>query len=70
MQLIVMVLNMTINDLLEEIRQENVQVDLDDLIADIEEQENLNYLADPRFFGSDIDEGANDCAGLFYWDLK
>jgi hypothetical protein len=24
----------------------------------------------PRAFGPDADEGANDCDGLFYWDLK
>ena len=26
-------------------------------------------LADPRFYGPDFDDGANDCDGFWYWEL-
>lgn len=55
-----------VNDILEEIRQENIQANIDALIAEIEYEEDLMYLSDPRAFGPDAD----DSQGLFYWDLK
>ena len=57
-----------INDLCREIAKETMADNVDDL-----EEEELNKMMlamGPRAFGPDADEGANDCDGLFYWDLK
>jgi hypothetical protein len=61
---------MNLDEILEQIRQDNIQVNIDNLVAEIEAEEDMMLLTDPRFFGPDADEGANDCDGLFYWDLK
>ena len=57
-----------INDLCREIAEETMADNVDDL--EDEELNNMMLAMGPRAFGPDADEGANDCDGLFYWDLK
>jgi hypothetical protein len=57
-----------INDLCREIAEETMADNVDDL--EEEELNNMMLAMGPRAFGPDADEGANDCDGLFYWDLK
>ena len=57
-----------INDLCREIAEETMADNFDDL--EEEELNNMMLAMGPRAFGPDADEGANDCDGLFYWDLK
>ena len=57
-----------INDLCREIAEETMADNVDDL--EEEELDNMMLAMGPRAFGPDADEGANDCDGLFYWDLK
>ncbi len=57
-----------INDLCREIAEETMADNVDDL--EEEEFNNMMLAMGPRAFGPDADEGANDCDGLFYWDLK
>ena len=57
-----------INDLCRDIAEETMADNVDDL--EEEELNNMMLAMGPRAFGPDADEGANDCDGLFYWDLK
>ena len=57
-----------INDLCREIAEETMADNVDDL--EEEELNNMMLAMGPRAFGPDADEGANECDGLFYWDLK
>ena len=62
-----------VNAICQEIALEAVESNVASLVADLEDEEiNAMMLAlGPRAFGPDADdEGANDCDGLFYWDLK
>ena len=55
-------------ELAAEVAEENVNA----LVAELEQDElDAQMLAlGPRAFGPDADEGADDCGGNFYWDLK
>lgn len=59
-----------INALCAEIAEETMADAVEALVADIEQEEYDNYMLSlgPRAYGPD--EGADDCGGLFYWDLK
>lgn len=61
-----------INDLCREIAEETMADNIADLVDELELEEfnNIMLAMGPRAFGPDADEGANDCDGLFYWDLK
>ena len=61
-----------INDLCREIAEETMEDEVAALVDKLEEEEldNIMLAMGPRAFGPDADEGANDCDGLFYWDLK
>lgn len=57
-----------INLLCSEIAAEEAEARIKDLADLIEQVEMDSLLADPRFYGPDY--GADDCGGLFYWDIK
>ena len=59
-----------VNAICQEIALEAAEINVESLVADLEEEEiNAMMLAlGPRAFGPD--EGANDCDGLLYWDFK
>lgn len=59
-----------INDLCREIAEETMADNIDSLVKELEEEELDAYMLSlgPRAYGPD--EGADDSAGLFYWDLK
>ena len=59
-----------INDLCREIAEETMADRINELADEIEQEELDNYMLalGPRAFGPD--PGADDCDGLFYWDLK
>lgn len=59
-----------INELCREIAEETMADHVDEMIEEIEQEEYDNYMLSlgPRAHGPD--EGADDCGGLFYWDLK
>ena len=59
-----------INELCQEIAEETMEDRIDALVDELEQEEYDNFMASlgPRAFGPD--EGADDCGGLFYWDLK
>ena len=61
-----------INDLCREIAEETMEDEVAALVDKLEEEEldNMMLAMGPRAYGPDADEGANDCDGLFYWDLK
>ena len=61
-----------INDLCREIAEETMADNVKTLVDDLEAEEldNMMLAMGPRAYGPDADEGANDCDGLFYWDLK
>ena len=61
-----------INELCKEIAEETMADEIDALVDELEAEEldAMMLAMGPRAFGPDIDEGANDCGGLFYWDLK
>mgnify|MGYP006283135525 CR=1 FL=1 len=59
-----------VNDLCREIAEETMAERVEELVAEIEAEE-LDYMMlslGPRAYGPDA--GADDCNGLFYWDLK
>ena len=59
-----------INDLCREIAEETMADRINELADEIEQEELDNYMLalGPRAFGPD--PGADDCGGLFYWELK
>lgn len=59
-----------INALCAEIAEETMADRVEDMVAEIEQEEYDNYMLSlgPRAYGPD--EGADDVGGLFYWDLK
>jgi hypothetical protein len=59
-----------VNDLCREIAEETMAKRVEELVAEIEEEEldNMMLAMGPRAYGPD--PGADDCGGLFYWDLK
>jgi hypothetical protein len=59
-----------VNDLCREIAEETMEDNVSALVDAIEEEELDNYMLamGPRAYGPD--PGADDCGGLFYWDLK
>jgi hypothetical protein len=59
-----------INDLCREIAEETMEDNITVLVDKLEEEEldNMMLALGPRAFGPD--PGADDCDGLFYWDLK
>lgn len=61
-----------INELCREIAEETMADRINEIADEIEQEEldNMMLAMGPRAFGPDADEGANDCDGLFYWDLK
>ena len=61
-----------INALCAEIAEETMADNIAALVDELEQEEYDNLMAalGPRAYGPDMDEGANDCDGLFYWDLK
>ena len=61
-----------INELCREIAEETMADNIDSLVYELEEEELDNYMLamGPRAYGPDADEGANDCDGLFAWDLS
>lgn len=61
-----------INELCREIAEETMADHINELVEQLEEEEldNMMLAMGPRAYGPDMDEGANDCDGLFYWDLK
>jgi hypothetical protein len=61
-----------INELCQELSEEANENKMVDLIDELETEEfNAMMLAlGPRAFAPDVDEGADDYNGLFYWDLK
>jgi hypothetical protein len=62
-----------LNSLCADIAIEDAEMRMAEYADMLEEEEFKcieHMLADPRFYGPDADEGANDCDGLFYWELK
>ena len=61
-----------LNDLCREIAEETMADNVTALVEELEEEEldNIMLAMGPRAYGPDADEGANDCDGLFAWDLK
>jgi hypothetical protein len=61
-----------INAVCQELSAEAAEDKLDALVNDLEAEEldAMMLALGPRAFGPDMDEGANDSGGLFYWDLK
>ena len=59
-----------INALCREIAEETMEDNITVLVDKLEEEEldNMMLALGPRAFGPD--PGADDCDGLFYWDLK
>ena len=59
-----------INDLCREIAEETMADRINEMADEIEQEELDNYMLalGPRAFGPD--PGADDCGGLFYWELK
>jgi hypothetical protein len=59
-----------INDLCREIAEETMEDHVEELLAEVEQEEldSMMLALGPYAFGPD--EGANDSDGLFYWDLK
>jgi hypothetical protein len=47
---------MDLNDILQSARESNREKNIDNHIDEIEMDEELNYLADPRFYGPDLDD--------------
>ena len=61
-------INVVCQELSAEAAEEQVDALVDELEA--EELDAMMLALGPRAFGPDMDEGANDSGGLFYWDLK
>ena len=57
-----------INQLCRDIAEATMADHVDAVVE--EELDKMMLAMGPRAFGPDADEGANDCDGLFYWDLK
>ena len=57
-----------INQLCRDIAEVTMADHVDAVVDD--ELDKMMLAMGPRAFGPDADEGANDCDGLFYWDLK
>ena len=47
---------MDLDDILQSARESKRERNIDNHIDEIEMDEELNYLADPRFFGADFDD--------------
>ena len=47
---------MDLNDILQSARESKRERNIDNQIDEIEMDEELNHLADPRFFGPDFDD--------------
>ena len=61
-----------INAVCQELSAEAAEEQVDALVNELETEEldAMMLALGPRAFGPDMDEGANDSGGLFYWDLK
>ena len=61
-----------INAVCQELSAEAAEEQVDALVNELEAEEldAMMLALGPRAFGPDMDEGANDGGGLFYWDLK
>jgi len=61
-----------INAVCQELSEQAAEDKLDALVNELEAEEldAMMLALGPRAFGPDMDEGANDSGGLFYWDLK
>lgn len=59
-----------INELCQDIAEETMADRIAVLADELEQEEYENFMASlgPRAFGPDA--GADDCGGLFYWELK
>jgi hypothetical protein len=59
-----------LNALCAEIAEETMEDNVNAMVDALEEEEldNMMLAMGPRAFGPD--PGADDCGGLFYWDLK
>ena len=59
-----------LNALCAEIAEETMEDEMAALVEELEELEldNMMLALGPRAYGPD--PGADDCGGLFYWDLK
>ena len=61
-----------INAVCQELSAKAAEEQVDALVNELEAEEldAMMLALGPRAFGPDMDEGANDSGGLFYWDLK
>jgi len=61
-----------INVVCQELSAKAAEEQVDALVNELEAEEldAMMLALGPRAFGPDMDEGANDSGGLFYWDLK